>query len=186
MTDIHHPLPANVDSYIVNERGDAGNLLADKCTAILNICSGFGVHEFAKGIECIAAGIVLGILLGYLLRYQFPGGTEKLTPSLIFFLPTQQLVFAGLVEEPFFRGFLWGALRKSGWKDLWILIFQTVLFMIGHLYYLGGFPISFWIVVLFGGLVTGLLAWRSRSIATSMVGHGFLNAVGQMVAYYRF
>lgn len=64
------------------------------------------MHEFAKGIECIAAGIVLGILLGYLLKYQFPGGTEKLTPSLIFFLPTQQLVFAGIVEEPFFPRFL--------------------------------------------------------------------------------
>jgi membrane protease YdiL (CAAX protease family) len=134
----------------------------------------------------IAAGIVSGILAGYLLRYQFPGGTEPLTPSLMFFLPTQQLVYAGVTEEPFFRGFLWGALRRSGWKDLWILLFQTVLFMIGHIYYFGNLPMSFWVIVPFAGLVTGLLAWRSRSIATSMAGHGFFNAVGQMVVFCRF
>ena len=134
----------------------------------------------------IAAGIVSGILVGYLLRYQFPGGTGRLTPSLMFFLPAQQLAYAGVVEEPFFRGFLWGGLRRAGWKNLWILIFQTILFMIGHIYYFGSFPISFWIVVPFGGLVFGVLAWRSHSIATSIAGHGFFNAVGQMVAFYRF
>lgn len=134
----------------------------------------------------IATGIVSGTLIGYLLRYQFPDGTEKLTLSLMFFLPTQQLVYAGIAEEPFFRGFLWGALRRSGWKNGWILIFQTILFMIGHIYYFRGLPVSFWVVVPLGGLITGLLAWRSRSIATSMVGHGFFNAVGQMVAFCRF
>lgn len=134
----------------------------------------------------MATGIVSGILVGFLLRYQFPGGAEQLTPSLMFFLPTEQLVYAGIAEEPFFRGFLWGGLHRAGWKDSWILLFQTVLFMIGHLYYFGSHPVSFWIVVPLGGLVTGVLAWRSRSIATSMAGHGFINAVGRMVAFYRF
>jgi membrane protease YdiL (CAAX protease family) len=134
----------------------------------------------------IAAGIVSGILAGYLLRYQFPGGTEKPTLSLLLFLPTQQLVYAGITEEPFFRGFLWGGLHRAGWKGLWILLFQTVLFMIGHLYYFGSLPLSFWIIVPLAGLVTGMFAWRSRSIATSMAAHGFFNAVAQIVAFYRF
>lgn len=134
----------------------------------------------------IAAGVVLGIMIGYVQRYQFSGATEPLTSSLMFFLPTQQLVSAAIAEEPFFRGFLWGALRRSGWKDGWILIFQAVLFMIAHVYYFGNNPVSFWIFVPFGGLVMGLFAWRSHSIATSMVTHGFGNAVAQMMIYYRF
>ena len=134
----------------------------------------------------ITAGIVVGWVLGFLLRLQTPGSASTVTPQLLFFLPTIQLVHAGIAEEPFFRGFLWGALRKSGWKDGWILVFQTALFMLGHLYYINSAPISFWIVVPVGGLVTGLLAWKSRSIATSMTAHGFSNAVGQLVTYYRF
>ena len=133
----------------------------------------------------IVTGIGVGVLLGYLLRYQFPDGTEKLPSLVLFFLPVQQLVRAGIAEEPFFRGFLWGTLRRAGWKNIWILLFQTILFMIGHLFDFPSYPISFWIVVPLGGLVLGLLAWRSHSIATSMVGHGFMNAVGQMVAFYR-
>lgn len=133
----------------------------------------------------IVAGIVSGILVGYLLRSQFPGGTERLTLSIMLFLPTEQLVYAGIAEEPFFRGFLWGGLRRAGWKDSWILVFQVILFMVGHLYYFRSLPLSFWIIVPLGGLVTGVLAWRSRSIATSMAGHGFFNAVGQMIAFYR-
>jgi membrane protease YdiL (CAAX protease family) len=133
----------------------------------------------------IAAGSVAGIVAGYISRYQIPGGAERLTPSLMFFLPTQQLVYAGINEEPFFRGFLWGGLRRAGWKDAWILVFQTILFMIGHIYYFGRLSLSFWVIVPLGGLVTGVLAWRSRSIATSMAAHGCFNAVAQMVAFYR-
>lgn len=134
----------------------------------------------------IVTGIIVGMLVGYLLRYQVSDSVEKLTPLLMIFLPTQQLVRAGIAEEPFFRGFLWGGLHRAGWKDIWILLFQTLLFMLGHLYYLWNFPVSFWIVVPLGGLSTGVLAWRSRSIATSMAAHGFMNALGQMVTFYRF
>ena len=133
----------------------------------------------------IVTGIAVGILYGYLLRIQFPGRSEKLTLFWALFLPAQQLIYAGIAEEPFFRGFLWGGLRRAGWKDIWILLFQTALFMLGHIYYFGTFPISFWIIVPLGGLITGVLAWRSRSIATSMAWHGISNAVGQMVAFFR-
>jgi membrane protease YdiL (CAAX protease family) len=109
-----------------------------------------------------------------------------LTWQLIVTLPILQIANAAVFEEPFFRGFLWGGLRRAGWKNAWILLFQTALFMLGHLYYYGTAPLSFWIIVPLGGLIFGLLAWRSRSIGTSMAAHGFLNAVGQMIAYYRF
>jgi membrane protease YdiL (CAAX protease family) len=109
-----------------------------------------------------------------------------LTTSIALFLPAQQMLDAGLAEEPVFRGILWGLLRKRGVKEVWIWLLQGMLFWVAHLYYLGKLPLSFWVIVPPGGLLYGLLAWRSRSIATSMPGHGFYNGVGQIVAFYRF
>jgi membrane protease YdiL (CAAX protease family) len=36
-----------------------------------------------------------------------------------------QLAHAAIFEEPIFRGFLWGYLRKVNWKEKWILLFQA-------------------------------------------------------------
>jgi membrane protease YdiL (CAAX protease family) len=137
-------------------------------------------------LVAVLTGIAVGVLWGYLLRFQFSRNLGKIIPNLLFILPAQQLVMAGVMEEPFFRGFLWGGLRRSGWKDGWILFFQTGLFLLGHMYYFGNMPISFWVVVPTGGLVLGFLTWKSRSIATSMTAHGFSNAFAQLVAFYRF
>ncbi len=100
-----------------------------------------------------------------------------------------QIGYAAVTEEPLFRGFLWGYLRKLKWREIWIWLFQTGLFMLGHIYYLHQSLISFWIIVPVGGLVLGWLAWRSRTIATSMMAHGAMNATryafGYLLAVYR-
>lgn len=99
-----------------------------------------------------------------------------------------QLGYAAVAEEPLFRGFLWGHLRRSGWPDRWIWIFQAGLFVFGHIYYFNRLPYSFWIIVPVGALVLGWMAWRSRSVATSMATHAAMNALGmtfgQVVAYW--
>ncbi len=100
-----------------------------------------------------------------------------------------QTGFAAVAEEPLFRGFLWGYLRKLKWHELWIWLFQTSLFMLGHIYYLHSSLLSFWIAVPVGGLILGWLAWRSRTTASSMMAHGVLNATaasfGYLLAIYR-
>lgn len=101
--------------------------------------------------------------------------------ALIFGIP-YQLGYAAVSEEPLFRGFLWGWLRRIGWQDRWILLFQAGLFMLSHIYYIGRLPYSFWIVVPVGALVMGWLAWRSRSIATSMAAHAAVNGLGMSLA----
>lgn len=130
------------------------------------------------------AGIALGAFFGLLIRIRSHGLAQRLTFLLVTLLPVQQMMHAGISEEPFFRGFLWGALRRTGLKDGWILLLQGVLFWLSHLYYVDQAPLSFWLIVPLAGLVFGLLAWRSRSIASSMIAHGFANGVGQMVAFY--
>lgn len=101
-----------------------------------------------------------------------------------------QLGYAAASEEPLFRGFLWGCLRRAGWKERWIWLFQAGLFMLSHVYYAARLPYSFWVIVPVAALVLGWLAWRSRSIATSMAAHAALNALGyllgQVVARWLF
>ncbi len=130
-------------------------------------------------------GIALGLLLAMLIELQSrPLAAERLTPKIVLLLPLQQMMFAGINEEPLFRGFLWGALRRAGRRETWIWVTQAGLFWLSHLYYWDRAPLSFWVIVPLGGLVLGWLAWRSRSIATSMIAHGLTNGVGQMIAFY--
>jgi membrane protease YdiL (CAAX protease family) len=62
-------------------------------------------------------------------------------------------------------------------------LFQAVLFTFGHLYYIHTLPITFWIIVPVGSLVLGWLVWRSRTIASSMIAHGMMNATGYFFGY---
>jgi hypothetical protein len=89
----------------------------------------------------IIAGIATAIALGYPMSFQvdktqFPHKPEMLAMLLLtvqsFFY---QLGYAAVSEEPLFRGFLWGYLRQSKWKDVWIWLFQTGLFTLSHIYY---------------------------------------------------
>jgi membrane protease YdiL (CAAX protease family) len=92
-----------------------------------------------------------------------------------------QLGYAAVTEEPLFRGFLWGYLRNLGWREVWIWLFQAGLFWLSHFYYFSRMPISFWLVPI-GALILGALAWRSRSIATSMAAHAAMNGLTQPLA----
>jgi membrane protease YdiL (CAAX protease family) len=85
------------------------------------------------------------------------------------------LGFAPINEEPLFRGFLWGYLRHAHWKEMWIWLFQAALFTSSHIYLAQQFPQMFWLFIPGAGLVFGLLAWRSRSLAPAILAHGLVN-----------
>ena len=134
----------------------------------------------------VVTGVAVGAFSGWLTRLDLNlPRASRLTLDALLLLPVQQMLYAGIAEEPFFRGFLWGALRRAGWKDVWVWILQGALFWLAHIYWLGRSPLTFWVIVPLGGLVFGALAWRSRSIAVSMIAHGLANGVLKMVVSYR-
>jgi membrane protease YdiL (CAAX protease family) len=134
----------------------------------------------------ILAGIVLGIYGGILTRIFYKTGiADHFTVTILIFFPIQQMLYAGISEEPLFRGFLWGILRKLGVKELWILFIQAGLFWLGHLFHIiHGVGFSFWLFIPIASLVFGLLAWRSRSITISIIAHGLSNSILQIIAFY--
>lgn len=126
----------------------------------------------------VLAGIALAAYFAAAFRIASPGfGKTTPTSTELIFSPLWQMLYAGLGEEPFFRGFLWGGLRKTGLKDVWIWLVQAALFWLSHLVTLLNAPISFWLIVPVGGLVLGGLAWRSRSIAPGILAHGLANGL---------
>ncbi len=85
------------------------------------------------------------------------------------------LSFAPINEEPLFRGFLWGYLRRRQWNETWIWLLQGGLFTIAHVYFASQYPVIFWIFIPFSGLLLGWLAWRARTIAPGMLAHALIN-----------
>lgn len=137
-----------------------------------------------------AAGFLTTIVLSYPMSFQVPASSSlPPTPafrSVLIDNPSSfvyQIGIAAVTEEPLFRGFLWGFLKKQNWREHWIWLFQAGLFTLGHIYYINAHPISFWIIVPVCALVLGWLVWRSRTIAASMVAHGMMNASGYGFGY---
>jgi membrane protease YdiL (CAAX protease family) len=102
-----------------------------------------------------------------------------------FMLVLVQMTTAAVFEEPFFRGFLWGMLRRARWNDAVIWLAQAALFTLGHVYYLRTESIGPWLIRMFiPSLLLGLVAWRAKSITASIVTHGVLNASGDVLAHF--
>ena len=85
------------------------------------------------------------------------------------------VVGAPVVEEIFFRGFLYAGLRKRGLGDLLTVVVSSLVFAGFHLE-----PLR--MLVLFPtALVLGWVRWRTGSTGASMVAHGVVNAPGALV-----
>jgi len=119
----------------------------------------------------LLSGVNLSVPIRQLTNYQ--SWVAILNPIAVRFL--YHLGASSVMEEPLFRGFLWGGLRKAGWKDFWIWLFQAVLFDLSHIYYWKVFPTSL-LTVFLSGLFFGFLAWRSKSISMSIAAHSIVNA----------
>ncbi len=92
-----------------------------------------------------------------------------------------QVGFAAVPEEPLFRGFLWGYLRRLGWPEAGIWLCQAALFMLAHIYFINALGAQFWVAVPVGALILGLFSWRSRSIAPGMLAHAAYNSAAYVI-----
>lgn len=85
------------------------------------------------------------------------------------------MVGAPIVEELFFRGLFYGAVRKAGANPVWTILITAVVFAAFHIE-----PVRF-LVLLPTGLVLGWVRWKTGSTAASMVTHGLVNAPGAIL-----
>ena len=87
---------------------------------------------------------------------------------------------ASILEEPIYRGFLWGYLRNKHWEEKRILLFQTALFTVSHFYYFKH-PLTIFIMLPLAGLLFGYITMKSRSLIPAMLSHALYNATSFML-----
>lgn len=131
----------------------------------------------------VFVGVLTSIGISFVYRYFDTRGDLHPTFTIYIVLFITQLSSAAICEEPLFRGFLWGYLEKRGWKQIWVCLFQAGIFCIGHLYYLPDFPV-FFIGTFVVAFILGLLVSRSKSIGTSMIAHGIINSLGDLLLHF--
>lgn len=85
------------------------------------------------------------------------------------------MVFAPIVEELFFRGLFFAALRKRGFSALVTVLISGVVFAGFHFE-----PVRFF-VLLPTGLILGLVRAKTGSTGASMLAHGLVNAPGALL-----
>ena len=85
------------------------------------------------------------------------------------------MVGAPIVEELFFRGLFFAALRKRGVGTVLTVLLTAVVFAGFHFE-----PVRFF-VLLPSGIVLGIVRARTGSTGSAMVAHGFINAPGAIV-----
>jgi membrane protease YdiL (CAAX protease family) len=85
------------------------------------------------------------------------------------------MVLAPIVEELFFRGLFFAALRKRGISTVLTVIITGVVFAGFHFE-----PVRFF-VLLPTGIILGLVRAKTGSTAASMVAHGVVNAPGALL-----
>jgi len=150
-------------------------------TALWN--SGFQPARISShSLVWLAIGLLTGICMSLAENFRtFQSMLSNISPPQAQLIPVlsstslnllYHLGFAPINEEPLFRGFLWGYLRQLKWKESLIWVFQALLFTSAHIYLAQEFPMMFLVFIPVAGLLFGLLAWRSRSIAPAILAHG--------------
>lgn len=94
-------------------------------------------------------------------------------PAVVF--AAMVMVGAPMVEELFFRGLFFAALRKRGVGTVLTVLITGVVFAGFHFE-----PLRFF-VLLPSGIVLGIVRARTGSTGASMVAHGLINAPGAIV-----
>lgn len=135
--------------------------------AALVLIFGVGVLDYA-----LSGGTEIGVDPDAYRQYLAAGGT----PSRYLLKSYQAYIYAPIVEETVFRGFLWRGLAASRLGNWGAWLLTSVFFVATHTkdYAAPGALI----VVAILGLSLGLVRWRTRSSTAAMITHSLWNLWG--------
>jgi membrane protease YdiL (CAAX protease family) len=132
-------------------------------------------------------GILLGLVIGfslvvirYTLENTFEIGTLSLSQVIATILQfslsiTYYFAKSAVLEEPIFRGYLYGYLTNRRVKFISYLIIQTIIFMICHMNYINR-PVTFWVVLPISSIILGVSAKISKSLILPIWIHTLINS----------
>src|SRR5258706_1125050 len=135
---------------------------------------GTGLLILLSIILALAPVLRFGLILKPLLNFQ--------TFIATFMGSLQSFLAIIVVEEVIFRGALWAYLQSLGLSEKPSFYTQAFLFWIAHhRILLLGHQYSFWVAIPCMSILLGLLAWRSKSLTPSTIGHFLFNFLSQFL-----
>jgi membrane protease YdiL (CAAX protease family) len=130
---------------------------------------------------CLILGVVVGAaqMQTYENPFVIKDWSAFIYAAFVYFLDYMRTT--AILEETLFRGFLWGILRRSGIPTVVVLIVQAALFSLVHLW--KWYSIELLISAFVIGLLQGIIASRTRSLAPAMAFHAATDATLIAIAY---
>lgn len=120
--------------------------------------------------------IMLTILIVFFLNILFISKSVTFTKihwAVQWFLLYLPLV---VVEEVMFRGMFWMLLKKLGFSEFKVIVFQAILFWLSHINFLKDFAF-FWVIIPIASILLGVIVWRSKSLTPSVIAHVLFNVL---------
>jgi membrane protease YdiL (CAAX protease family) len=118
-------------------------------------------------------------VIDYIINNSTAGLKFDIVGSILFTV-RDNLSFTVTIEEPIFRGFLWGYLCKLGWEENKVIAVQAVLFWFLHLRsfsFLLIFLLSLPLII----LTYNYLVQRSKQIFPSIISHLLYNTMVSLI-----
>ena len=137
------------------------------------------LHTCITIIASIALAIIIWAVEGFVRKDSLmnPVTLNSIARNFCF-----QFSFAAISEEPLFRGFLWGYLRKRISNEWIISILIAFIFWMGHLYYIER-GIVFWLIHPVMALFLSVTVKWSKSVSQSMLLHTSVNAIHDILPF---
>ena len=132
--------------------------------AALVVIFGLGVLDYA-----LSGGTSAGVDPDAYRQYLAAGGT----PSHYLLKSYQAYIYAPIVEETVFRGFLWRGLAASRLGNWGAWLLTSIFFVATHAKYFAHPGALIGAAIM--GLILGLVRWRTGSSTAPMITHSLLN-----------
>jgi hypothetical protein len=132
--------------------------------AALVLIFGLGVLDYA-----LSGGTSIGVDPDAYRQYLAAGGT----PSRYLLKSYQAYIYAPIVEETVFRGFLWRGLAASRLGNWGAWLLTSVFFVANHTVYFANPGALIGVAIV--GLTLGLVRWRTGSSTACMITHCLFN-----------
>lgn len=146
---------------------------------IKNIQEQFYLRNIGEFFGYLGVGLILGLLLGFSIRAIIGFEDLQLYPE---YAPTAIVgivIQVSIAEEILHRGLFLRFLTTYGFKPMYAIIVQSLIFTAGHVpaYSGSGHWMALWIIFLLG-LVANYLTWKSNNLISPIILHLTTNLMG--------
>jgi membrane protease YdiL (CAAX protease family) len=144
---------------------------------IINVREQFYIQNMEELLRFFGKGLILGLLLGFPIRLIIGFEDLQAYPQYIPIAIVAIVIQVSIAEEIIHRGLFLKFLVKYGFKPMYAIAIQSLIFTAGHVPAYSNHRMALWIVLLFG-VVANYLTWKTNNLIPAIVLHLTANLIG--------